>query len=271
MIDTHCHLNILVKKEFDIPLTLDQISAARVYIDDAEQEGVKVIINVGTNLIESLNCIALAQRYKNVYATVGIHPTDCTESWQTEFQELKKLMVHKDISKIVGIGECGIDRYHPGYNLLRQQDAFKAHIELALEQDVALVVHSRDAADETLAILDIYKKDIKRATMHCFSYNESIARDVIGMGCMIGIDGPITYKKNEELRAVVKAVPLESLVLETDAPFLPPQIIRGQQNQPKYIKTIAAFIADLRGTTLEHIALQTTLNARRLFNLDSYE
>ncbi|MCX5925062.1 MAG: TatD family hydrolase [Candidatus Dependentiae bacterium] len=270
LIDTHCHLNMIVKEKDDILLTSHQINAAQSYIDSALHNKVTTIINVGTNIIESLNSIALAQRYASVYATIGLHPTDCTDTWQSDFKELKKLMINKQTHKIVAIGECGIDLYHQGYNLKRQQDAFKAQIELALEHDVALVIHSRDAAHETLSILDEYKNNITRATMHCFSYDQSIARDIIAMGLMLGIDGPITYKKNDELRAVATHIPLEHIVLETDAPFLPPQIIRGKQNEPKYIATIATFVAELRNTTLEDIASQTTANARNLFNLDNF-
>lgn len=270
LIDTHCHLNMIVKKTDNILLTHDQISAAKPYIESAAQSKVTTIINVGTTLIESLNSIALAQKYPSVYASIGLHPTDCTDTWKHDFKELKKLMINKKAHKIVAIGECGIDLYHPGYNIQRQQDAFKAQIELALEHDVAIIIHSRNAAHETLAIIDTYKQNITRATMHCFSYDESIARDIIGMGCMLGIDGPITYKKNDELRTVATNIPLEHIVLETDAPFLPPQIIRGKQNEPQHIATIAAFIAELRNTTVETIATQTTANARKLFNLDSY-
>jgi TatD DNase family protein len=266
LIDTHCHLNMLVKKDFDILMTPEQLEAAGDYISQAAADRVTTIINVGTSLPESLNSVALAQKYQNIYATIGIHPNDCTENWRQDFKELAQLL-QNSAHKIVGIGECGIDMYRPGYNLARQQDAFKAHIELALEHNLALVIHSRTAAQETLRILDDYAGQIKRATMHCFSYDLSIAQDVIKNGFYIGIDAPITYPKNQELRTVVQTVPLEYIVLETDAPFLPPQQLRGSANHPKHIKTIAAFIAELRGVTLEEIAAQTTANARRLFGL----
>jgi len=270
-------------------MTPEQLAAAGDYIAQAAADHVTTIINVGTSLPESLNSVALAQRYPNIYATIGIHPNDCTENWRQDFRELAQLLKHNPspkimadfqaifgapispekfgAEKILGIGECGIDMYRPGYNLQRQQDAFKAHIELALEHDLALVIHSRTAAQETLRILDEYAGQISRATMHCFSYDLSIAQDVIKNGFFIGIDAPITYPKNQELRTIVQTVPLENIVLETDAPFLPPQQLRGSQNHPKHIKTIAAYIAELRGATLEEIAAQTTANARKLFGL----
>ncbi|MDP3889144.1 MAG: TatD family hydrolase [bacterium] len=268
-IDTHCHINMMVKKTFDTPLDDQQIHNAHSIIEEAKNNDVKIIIDIGTGLIESKNCVALAKHFEPLFATVGIHPNDCTASWRADLDELKKLLKHKSHNKIVGIGECGIDLHYPEYNVSRQQDAFKAQIELALEHDLALVVHSRDAADETLRILDEYKNDIKRSVMHCFSYDRLIAREAIAMGFLLGIDGPITYPKNDELRAIVLEVGLKHIVLETDAPFLPPQQFRGQQNHPKYIKTIAEFIAQFFKQSLQDIAQQTTDNARKLFLLNN--
>jgi TatD DNase family protein len=160
--------------------------------------------------------------------------------------------------------------HYPDYDLNRQRDAFKAQIELALQHKLALVVHSRDAYDETLRILEEYKNEITRATMHCFSYDKDFARTVTEWGFVLGIGGTITYPKNEELRTVVKNTELKNIVLETDAPFLPPQAIRGKQNHPKEIATIAQYIAQLRGETVETIATETTKNALHLFGLNEF-
>jgi TatD DNase family protein len=268
LIDTHCHINMMIKKKFDVSLEEQAFPLAQNIIDEAKQNKVSTIINVGTSLTESINCVKLAKKFDAVFATVGIHPTDCTPTWRSDFEEIKKLIINKKENKIVGVGECGIDLYHPGHNLQRQTDAFKAQIELALEYDLGLVVHSRDAADETLKIIEEYKNDITRGTMHCFSYDQSIAREVIGMGLYIGIDGPITYPKNDELRAVVTNTDLQHIVLETDAPFLPPQHMRGKSNHPKEIKTIAEFIAQIRNQSFQEVAEQTTKNACRLFNIE---
>lgn len=278
LIDTHCHLNIMIKKKPDNLITYQEVYAAETYINQANDNGVSTIINVGTSLAESRNCITLARVYPSVYAAIGIHPTDCTGDWKFDVSELNQLLISQRAEiltskkrpakeHIVAIGETGIDRYHPGYDSSRQKDAFKAQIELALNYDLALIVHSRDAAQETLTILDEYKHDIKRATIHCFSYDQSIANDCIKMGFMLGIGGTVTYKKNDELRAIVQTMPIENIVLETDAPFLAPQVVRGKQNEPKYIKDIAEFIAELRNTTLDKITTQTTQNARTLFNI----
>lgn len=264
LVDTHCHINMMVKKKFDTPLTNHEVAIAKPIVDEAVDWGVTKIVNVGTSLVESKNCILLADTYPGIYATIGIHPNDCTSTWKQDFKELKKLVIHE---KVVGVGECGIDLHYEGYDLNRQYDAFKAHIELALEHNKALVIHSRDAYDETLKILDEYYKDIKRAVMHCFSYDLPFAKQVIDWGFKIGIDGPITYPKNDELRNVVLNVKLEDIVLETDAPFLPVQEMRGKQNAPKYIKTIAEYIAQLKNEDFDKVARITTHNAKALFSL----
>jgi TatD DNase family protein len=258
---------MMVKNSFDTPLQKSDVSKAEIIIKEAHEARVFLIINVGTRKIENQNCILLAQTFDSVFATVGIHPND-SDTWQEDFALLKKWLQHKKEHKIVGIGECGIDMHYPDYDLNRQRDAFKAQIELALEHDLALIVHSRDAYDETLQILEEYKNNITRATMHCFSYDQAFATTVTDWGFMLGIGGTVTYPKNNELRNVVTSTDLKNIVLETDAPFLPPQSIRGKQNHPKEIVTIAHFIAELRGETFETVAQQTTENALQLFGLN---
>jgi TatD DNase family protein len=266
LIDTHCHINMMVKSTFDTPLQESDMLPAKTIIDSARSNGIEIIINVGTRSVENQNCIRLAQKFESVYATVGIHPND-SDTWQEDFALLKKWVTNKKENKIVGIGECGIDMHYPDYNLSRQKDAFKAQIELALQHDLALIVHSRDAYDETLSLLEEYKNNISRATMHCFSYDTAFANIVTEWGFVLGIGGTITYPKNKELRTIVTHANLNSIVLETDAPFLPPQVMRGKQNHPQEIKTIAEFIAQLRGEHYETIAQQTSRNAISLFNL----
>lgn len=266
LIDTHCHINMMIKNSFDTPLQESDLPQAQDIIESAAAHGVSLIINVGTRKIENQNCILLAQKFNAVFATVGIHPND-SDTWQEDFLLLKKWVLQKEANKIVGIGECGMDMHYPDYNLNRQRDAFKAQIELALEHDLALIVHSRDAYDETLRILEEYKKNLTRAVMHCFSYDQAFADIVTEWNFVLGIGGTVTYPKNKELRAIVANTEIKNIVLETDAPFLPPQAIRGKQNHPKEINTIAHYIADLRGESFDVIAQQTTRNALTLFDL----
>ncbi len=266
-IDTHCHLNLLAKSSFEKPLSRQDCQNALIFINEAEAENVTTLLTIGTSLIESLNCIILAQEYSSVFAVIGTHPNDATDSWHTDIVEYKKLLAQKEKNKIQGIGECGLDRHYPGYNHQRQESVFKAQIELALEHQLPLVIHTRDAADEVLTILSEYKKDGAHGVIHCFSENNAFAQDAYALNFKIGIGGTVTYPKNNYLRELVQTMPLESLLLETDAPFLPPQSLRGKQNKPAYIRMIAEYIAELRNQPLENIAAVTTANARALFKL----
>ncbi len=266
LVDTHCHINMMVKKEFDVPLKPEQMPLARDIARAATESGVTQLVNVGTSLIESRNCVALAQSNEQIVATIGIHPNDCSQDWQADLRALATLLKNRQSNKIVGIGECGLDRHYPDHNLPRQRDAFKAQIELALEHDLPIVVHTREAGEETLKSLEEYAKQA-RAVIHCFSEELAFAQTVIDWGFMVGIGGTITYPKNDSLRGVAKTIPLQSIILETDAPFLPIQKMRGQRNHPRHIADIARYLAELRTVSFEDVATQTTRNAQALFGI----
>lgn len=270
LVDTHSHLNIIVKNTFDTLMQTEDFIKSRNIIEESATNGVATLINVGTSLNESINCIELAKAFPCVFAAIAIHPNDLTNSWKDDLKKLSKYLVNKKSNKIVAIGECGLDKHYSDYNLQRQEDAFKAQIELSLENDLALIVHTRDAYDETLKILENYKKDIKRGIIHCFSEDLNFAQTTINWGFSIGIGGTLTYPKNKILREVAVQVSLKNIVLETDAPFLPPQILRRKQNHPKNIEIIAKYLADLRNESFEQIAKQTTENAFRIFQLNEY-
>lgn len=276
LIDTHCHINIMLRgyktKLAYTKLTADEIHHADTIIKSAYNNDTQYIINVGTDLIESKTCIEIAQLYKNCYAIVGIHPNDLTDTWKDEFKQISLLVAQNHENKIIGLGECGIDMHYEGYNLSRQKDAFKAHIELALEYNLALSIHSRDAAEETFKVIDQYAKESNfKGIMHCYAYDESYARQAVDFKLVLGVGGTLTYPKNETLRSIIKAINLDQIVLETDAPFLPPQNMRGQQNSPTNIKIIAEYIAQLRQTSYENIAQTTTATVQKLFNLTENE
>lgn len=266
-IDTHCHLNIMVKKTFDTLLTKEEVDLALPLIQTAQEHGVTSIINVGTSLAESTNCITLAHRFPSVYAAIGIHPNDCTATWRNDLALLKKYAAKKEDHKIVAIGECGLDFHYPDFNVQQQKDAFRAQIELALEYDLALIVHTRQAHEETLNVIDEYHKDITKGVIHCFSEDQSFADTVIGWGFVLGIGGTLTYPKNNDLRSIFTRISLDSIVLETDAPFLPPQAMRGKQNSPAQIATIAHYLAQLRNESVETVAQVTTASVKRVFGI----
>lgn len=272
LIDTHCQLNLMVKKDFNRALTDTEISATKTIINEAKIAGISRIVTIGSSPSESENCVRLAATYENVFATIGLHPGDCTSEWRTDLDHIKKLFSAPGANKIVGIGEIGLDYYWPGFDKQQQKECLNAQIELALEKDLPFVLHARDAHEDLLIELLRYKKDFEKLThptgvMHCFSYTQEVAKDFIDLGFMLGIGGIITYPKNNVLRETIKTLELKHLVLETDAPFLPPQQIRGKQNHPAQIATVAHFLADLRGISFEKVAQQTTANAKKLFRL----
>ena len=267
LVDTHCHLNMIVKKNFDVPLTNNEINNALSFLNNAKDSGITKIINVGTSVIESKNSIELAKKYPTVWATVGVHPNDLEKNWEKQIEEINNMISEKIENKICAIGETGMDKHYPEYNIECQSNAFRKQIELALENDLAIVVHTRDAKAETLKVLNEYKGAIKRGVIHCFSEDLDFAEQAIDLNFHIGIGGTITYPKNSVLRDVVKDISLDKIVLETDAPFLPPQEIRGKQNTPAQIKTIATYLARLKNCSLEMVATKTTANVEEIFKI----
>jgi TatD DNase family protein len=267
LVDTHCHIHNMVKKDFDVALTDNQIKEARHIIEEADASGVLMIMNVGTSVVESENAVRLSQHYESLYAVVGIHPTDTRHASIGDMKKIASLLKNPKSEKIVGLGECGFDFYHQGYSKQKQKDFFLSHIELALEYDRALIVHSRDAYDETLLVLEQYKSEKLRGVIHCFSYDQQFVDIVTAWGFYLGIGGTITYPKNQSLRDIVQKIDLSHIVLETDAPFLPIQSMRGKTNHPRYIKDIAEYIAKLKQCSFEEVAEKTTKNAKKLCNV----
>ncbi len=265
-IDTHCHLNMMVKREHDKPLSEAEMYLIETIVAEALQNGVNKILNVGTSVAETENSIAIAQHIPNVYAAAGIHPCDCTTNWRKDFEVIKKLVNNHAGRNVKAIGETGLDFYHKPFDKGRQIDSFKAHIDLALTHDLPLVVHVRDSADDVLRVLEEFKGQI-RGVNHCFMQEAYVAETLYEWGFYFGIDGPITYPQNDAFREVVKNIPLERLILETDAPFLPPQEMRGKQNHPQYIPLIAEMLAEVKGVSVFDLAAMTTTNAQALFDI----
>lgn len=265
LIDTHCHLSAIVKNNLGTKLEQEDYQKVKNILIEAENNGVKKIIDVGTNIIESLNSIEIAKSNDNVFCSIGVHPNDCDTGWHNDIKELQK-HIH-DTNKLVAIGECGLDYHYPGFNKELQKNTFKAQIDLALENNLALIIHTRDAQDEVLKILDEFKCPELKGTIHCFSEGLAFAQDAVNMGFVLGIGGTVTYPKNEILRTVVKKIGLQNIILETDAPFLPPQYMRGKQNHPAQIKHIAEYVAELLQMPLNIVANTTTSNVIRIFKI----
>jgi TatD DNase family protein len=269
-IDTHCHLNIMAPKQPLEPLQEHHFAHITDAVEEAARAGVTTIINVGTDLVESAASIIIAQRYSAVYATVGVHPTDCNDlpaSPQQVVHTMCEWLKEKEHNQIVAVGEIGLDFYHQPYNAQKQKDYFRAQIELALKFNLPLVIHVREAADDALRVLEEYVQNGLRGVLHCFQQQQYVADQACAWGFFVGLDAPINYPKNAWLRDIFKNIPLEHIVLETDAPFLPPQKLRGKPNRPAYIPLIAQELAAIKEVDVSVIEEQTTSNACRLFGI----
>ena len=258
-IDTHAHLDF---KEFD--------SDQDKVIKRAFNSGIEKIINIGCNLERSINSINLAKKYKNIYATVGIHPRDVVNYQLSEAEdELRKLAQQE---KVVAVGECGLDYFrmdkeNKKENIKRQKDFFVRQIKIAREFKLPLIIHCRDAYTDLLEILKEHYTDSYKGVTHCFSASFKYAKEFLDLGFLISFTGNITYtKKGDSILETVNKVPLEKIMVETDSPYLAPVPHRGERNEPAYLRYIAEEIAKIKKLSFEEIAKQTTQNAIELFN-----
>ncbi len=269
-VDTHCHLDsIVLYGSNELVLDSEKVDSIGKIVGDAHDSGVKCIVNVGCDIKSSKNSIELARKFDSVYAVVGAHPYEAKSGWKDEFEQIKKVVERSTPEdKIVGIGEIGLDYSRKHFNKTTQADYLKAQIELAIEHNLPVSFHVRDAADDFLRIVEPYVGEISRAVIHCFQQDKHFA-DIVTKkwGWYVGIDGPITYPKNEQLREVVCDIGIEHVVLETDSPFLPVQQERGAINYPSRIPVIALKVAELVGLSLNEVATITTKNAVNLFGL----
>jgi TatD DNase family protein len=237
LVDTHAHLDLL--KE-DVGKALGA----------AAQAGVIEVITIGISRESSRKAVELAHRYPQVYATVGIHPHDAS---LLDDAALKELRAMASDPRVVGIGETGLDFYRNLSPPEDQERAFKALVELAKELDLPVVVHDREAHADTMSILEKYAPFDGRLIMHCFSGDLAMAQAVIDMGGYISVAGPVTFKNARKLPEIVKEIPLDKLLLETDCPFLSPHPYRGKPNSPWRVRVIAEKVAELKGIPLEEL------------------
>ena len=231
----------------------------------AREAGITRIVIPGVDLAACRRAVALAEREPEVYAAVGIHPNSIEDLTPAGWAELRELVKHP---KVVGIGEIGIDLYWRKMSLTDQEAAFRAQLRLADEAGKPVIVHDRDAHAEVMAVL----QDVRPArggVLHAFSGDQRMAEAALELGWHLGVDGPVTYKKNDALRAVFAAAPLERVLVETDAPYLTPQPRRGQRNEPAYVRWVVEKVAELRGISMTAAAAATTRNAARLFGWES--
>ena len=254
-IDTHAHL---FYPNFEGEL--DEI------ISRAKQNNVDYILVPATDIKTSEQVIDLTDKYEMVYGAVGIHPHD-TKNWTSSLiSKIEKLAKNK---KIVAIGEIGLDYYYDFSPKEKQIEAFKSQIELALKLDLPVVIHNRDSDEDIMEIIRNYCGSGLKAQFHCFNGTLKDAMELVGMNYMISFTGNITFKKADNLRDILKHIPLENILLETDSPFMTPVPHRGKRNEPSYVKYIAEQIAELHKLRLIDVARITSFNAFRIFGIGS--
>lgn len=219
------------------------------------------ILIPGIDLAQSRRAIALAERYPEIRVAVGVHPNDTQSFGDQMLAELRDLARHP---KVDAIGEVGIDLYWQTVPLDRQKAAFGAQLELAIELDKPVIIHDREAHPEVFAMLRDQAPPAG-VVLHAFSGDLAMATEAVARGFYLGVDGPLTYKKNDGLRTIFAAVPLDRILIETDAPYLSPQQKRGTRNEPAYVRWVAERLAEVRGLTLDEVTRATTENATRLF------
>jgi TatD DNase family protein len=252
-VDTHCHIHFK-----------DYIDDADKVIEDSISEKVAKLICVGCSLADSARAVEFAQKHDNVWVAVGAHPHD-GEDFMKDADAGSRLNELAAKPKVVAIGEIGLDYYHENTPRIKQKDALKDQIEIGLSTGLPFVFHIRDAWEDFFKILDNYKNI--HGVVHSFSAHKEQLDEVLKRGFYVGLNGIMTFTKDEQQLEAAKSVPLDKLLLETDAPFLTPKPYRGQRCEPWHVTLTAEFLAKLRGEKLEDLASATTSNAIDLFNL----
>lgn len=250
LVDTHCHLD------------LEQFDADReAVLARARAAGVRRILVPGIDLAACRRAVALAEQYPEVRAAVGIHPNYTADFSDETLAELRDLARHP---KVDAIGEIGIDSYWHTVPLDIQERAFRAQLELAAALERPVIIHDREAHAEVMAVLR-EQAPPAGAVLHSFSGEWAMAEEALAAGYYLGVDGPLTYKKNDGLRAIFARAPEQRILIETDAPYLTPQAHRGKRNEPAYVRDVAERLAEVRGLPLEALASALAANAARLF------
>ena len=269
-IDTHAHLDMLKKR------TPDEAVAK------SKEEGVRYIINVGSSIDGSIKSLEYAYKFSNVFASIGIHPHYASGFGDEEVKVLESLIrgSHEEINsdpgtsgarykKVVAAGEAGFDFYRNLSPRIDQEKAFRVQIGLAIKYDIPIIIHDRDAHGETLRVLKDYSDQKSfRGVVHCFSGDTAFAMQCLELGLNISFTGIITFPNAAGTLEVVKKVPLERVFIETDAPFLAPQAMRGKENFPGYVRHIAQKIAEVKNLSVEEVAEITSKNAEDFFGIN---
>lgn len=253
-IDTHAHLTF-PEFQLDLPEVVARARAAKL----------EAIINIALDDEAIQRSIVIAREYPGFILTAaGLHPHDASQ-WHTDsYRNFKELAVKH---KFVAIGETGLDYHYKLSPIEQQQSVFRQHLQLAQELDLPAVIHSREASHDTLTIIREENRGNLKGVLHCFAGDMELGKAALEMGLYISFTGNITFPKADIIREAAKQIPLDRIMIETDCPFLSPQIYRGKRNEPSYVVRVAEKIAEIRGSTIEEVALATTESAKRLFGI----
>jgi len=251
--DSHCHLDRLDLKPYD-----GDLNAA---LDAARARSVTQFLCIGVSLENRETVVDIARRHKDVVASVGIHPCDV----ESGTASVEQLVEWGAAPEVVGLGETGLDYHYAEQTAALQQKSFALHLEAGARAGLPVIVHTREAREDTLALIRAHGSEEHGGVLHCFTETWEMAKAALDRGYYISLSGIVTFKSAEALREVARKVPEDRLLVETDSPYLAPVPYRGKPNQPQYVREVAEFVADLRGVSLEALAEQTTSNFYRLF------
>lgn len=232
-------------------------------LSSMQENGIGTIVNCGASLKSVTAVVELAEKYPFIYAAVGLHPDEVGDLNEERFAFLREQCKKE---KVVAVGEIGLDYYWDNESHETQKEWFVRQLNLARELDLPVIIHSRDAAEDTLKIMKEYGQGL-RGVIHCFSYSKELAEEYVKMGFYIGIGGVVTFKNGKKLKEIAATIPLDRILLETDCPYLAPEPHRGKRNSSLYIPYIAEEIANLKGITYDEVVAQTEENAVRLFGI----
>ncbi|MEK6731355.1 MAG: TatD family hydrolase [Pseudomonadota bacterium] len=255
LIDSHCHLDMLDLTPYN--------GSLKCMIEEAKQNDVVYMLSAGVTLKDFPQLLAIAKQYDCVSCSVGLHPTEKASARAT-LEEIVNLAKH---DKVVAIGETGLDYSYKEFPVLQQQEDFHVHLQAARASNKPLIIHSRQAPEDTLGIMAEEGADSIGGVMHCFTETKEVARAALDLGFYISISGIVTFKKAQQVQEVAAYVPIDRLLIETDAPYLAPVPHRGQPNVPAYVRFVAEFIANLRQVPYNTVAEHTTKNFCQLFGI----
>ncbi|MGE4219925.1 MAG: TatD family hydrolase [Alphaproteobacteria bacterium] len=253
LVDSHCHLDYL-ERDGDLDAAIERARAA----------GVRTMLTIGTRVSTFPEILAIAERYDDVWCSVGVHPHEAEGEGDTAAAQLVELARHP---KVIGIGETGLDYYYDNSPREAQQRSFRSHIAAARETGLPLIVHSRDADDDTIGILrDEHRQGAFPGVIHCFSSTRELAENAVDLGLYVSLAGILTFKNAQDIRDTVRGLPADRLLVETDAPYLAPIPHRGKRNEPAFVAHTARLLGELTGLGAEGVAETTTRNFFRLFS-----